>query len=73
MDLLKVAYVGEYGLEAAEQSALNLLLLIGTDDENKFEIFGDSDEGMRVKGGNSKLPEALFNSLEKQIEYCLIF
>jgi monoamine oxidase len=69
LGLLKVAYVGEYGLEAEEQSALNLLLLIGTDDENKFEIFGDSDEGMRVKGGNSKLPEALFNSLEKQIEF----
>lgn len=58
-DMVRVAYVGEYGLEADKQSALNLLLLIGTDLEKTFDLFGDSDELKRVRGGNSRLAEAL--------------
>ena len=65
-NMLKVAYTGEYGLEADEQSALNLLLLIGTDDE-EFALYGDSDEAMRIKGGNGKLPQALVEKLRGQV------
>lgn len=57
---VEIAYVTEYGLDAGRQSALNLLLLIGTKvDGPEFEIFGESDEAMRVKGGNGRLVEAL--------------
>lgn len=135
--LIKTAYIGEYGRETAEQSALNLLLLVGlptfpsavtmaetaddgdaveeegnatkTDDaesnenapmtednassptnaadsteavdaeknpEEKdaetpplepdtFRMYGESDEAMRIQGGNSRLIEALLKALEK--------
>ncbi len=59
---VEMAYVTEYGLDAGRQSALNLLMLIGTKIEpgaKEFELFGESDEAMRVAGGNSRLVEAL--------------
>lgn len=58
-EIVRLAYVGEYGLEAGRQSALNLLLLIGTDVDGKFDMFGESDEMKRIRGGNSRLAEAL--------------
>jgi monoamine oxidase len=65
--LLDVAYTTEYGLEAAEQSALNLLLLI---DPNPmpFRIFGESDERFHVRGGNDLIPKALAERLGERIE-----
>jgi monoamine oxidase len=67
-DLLEVAYVTEYGLEADEQSALNLILLIGTDTEEGFEAFGESDERFTVKGGNQRITDELAKRLEGAIE-----
>lgn len=52
-DLLSVGYVTEYGNELADQSSLNFLTMIGTE-EDKFEIFGGSDERFRTKGGNDQ-------------------
>lgn len=62
--LIKVAYTGEYGMDPQHQSALNLLVLIGTDTTDDFHMFGVSDEAMRVQGGNSNLVEALINALQ---------
>jgi monoamine oxidase len=67
-DLLEVAYVTEYGLEAAEQSALNLIMLIGTDTESGFEAFGESDERYTVKGGNQRVVDELAKRLDGAIE-----
>lgn len=67
--LLDVAYVTEYGLDAGEQSALNLLLLIGTDvSEGEFEAFGESDERYKVVGGNQRVTDELAKRLPGQIE-----
>lgn len=63
-ELLHVAYVTEYGLEADQQSALNLIMLIGTDTEAGFEAFGESDERYTVKGGNERVVEALASRLD---------
>ncbi len=63
-DLLEVAYVTEYGLEAAEQSSLNLILLIGTDTGSGFEPFGESDERFTVKGGNQRVVDELAKRLD---------
>lgn len=49
--VLDVAYRGEYGLENTEQSALNLIYLLGLDTD-AFRIFGDSDERYHVHTGN---------------------
>jgi monoamine oxidase len=59
MDVLDVAYRGEYGLPTGEQSALNLVDFIGTDVQHGFQVFGDSDEAFRIAGGSSSLPEAI--------------
>lgn len=65
--LIKVAYAGEYGLDPQEQSALNLLVLIGVDTQNGFAMFGASDEAMRIQGGNSCLVEALVKALTSHV------
>lgn len=67
-DLLEVAYVTEYGLEADEQSSLNLIMLIGTDTESGFEAFGESDERFTVKGGNQRVVDELAKRLDGAIE-----
>jgi monoamine oxidase len=65
--LLDVAYTTEYGLETAEQSALNFLLLL---DPNPlpFRIFGESDERFHVKGGNDRIPKELARRLGDRVE-----
>jgi monoamine oxidase len=59
IDLIRVAYVGEYGLEASEQSALGLIYTISPSTKNGFKMYGDSDEAKKIRGGNSALIEAL--------------
>ncbi|MCC6546058.1 FAD-dependent oxidoreductase [Candidatus Sumerlaeota bacterium] len=66
--LLETAYVTEFGLDATEQSALNLLTMIGTDSSlDDFEIFGESDERYKIKGGNDQIISALAGALGGQI------
>jgi monoamine oxidase len=65
--LLDVAYTTEYGLEIAEQSALNLHLLIDAN-PSPFRIFGGSDERFHVRGGNDLIPKALAERLGDRVE-----
>jgi len=65
--LLEVAYVTEYGLDVGDQSALNLIFLVGTDLDEGFRIFGDSDERWRVAGGSDVVARRLTDHLEPQI------
>jgi monoamine oxidase len=64
--ILKSAYVGEFGLECEEQSALNLIYLIGSDDPDPFRIFGASDEKYHVHGGNDQITSALAKAIEPE-------
>ncbi len=64
---LEVAYVGEYGLDAGEQSALNLIATIDTDLEDGFSLFGASDERYKIRGGNQSIPLALARRLSDRI------
>jgi len=57
--MLEIAYLGEYGREVAEQSALNLLLLIGADGARDLSIYGESDELFHAKNGSDSFPTAL--------------
>ncbi|MGH8066474.1 MAG: flavin monoamine oxidase family protein, partial [Candidatus Entotheonellia bacterium] len=62
------AYKAEYGLEAEEQSCLNLLLFIHADKRSKFTPFGVfSDERYHVKDGNDQIVQGLANELANQI------
>jgi monoamine oxidase len=69
-ELLDVAYVTEYGLDAGEQSALNFVFLIGTgdlEDAEVFQLLGESDERYKVRGGNQRIVDELARRLEPQI------
>jgi monoamine oxidase len=62
--LLDVAYVIEYGADSTEQSALNLVFLLGFQPAaNSLSIFGESDEKFHIRGGNQQLPEAIARHL----------
>lgn len=66
--LLAVAYTIEYGADAGEQSALNLLFLLGSAQKGPLRLFGNSDERYRIKGGNDQLTELLAKELKGQIK-----
>ncbi len=66
--LLDVAYTTEMGLEIDQQSALNFLTFIGTEDKHAFKIFGESDERFHVRGGNDLIPHGLATKLSDAIE-----
>ena len=63
--LIGTAYIGEYGLDPEEQSALNLLLLIGADTAAGFKILGSSDESKRIAKGSDAVAHALAASIKK--------
>lgn len=68
-DLLDAAFTSEFGLGIGQQSALNFITMIGTDtSKGKFEIFGDSDERFKIKGGNDTLISELARRLGNRIK-----
>lgn len=67
LTLIEKAYVGEYGLDADQQSALNLLLMLQPSCGPHFEMFGDSDEAMRIQGGNSRVVDALAAAIKEDV------
>jgi monoamine oxidase len=66
--MLRTAYVIEYGRDAEEQSALNLITYLEPETKDGFKIFGSSDESKRIKGGSSMLPNALVKALEGKVK-----
>lgn len=66
--VLGSAYRGEYGRELSQQSALNLIYLIGSDEPDPFRIFGDSDERFHTHLGNQTFPDTLAERLPGQIQ-----
>ena len=65
--VLENAYSSEFGLEAQEQSALNLLLMIGTT-PGSFAMFGESDERFHIAEGNDSIPLKLAERLKRPVE-----
>jgi monoamine oxidase len=62
--LLDVAYNIEYGAETTDQSALNLVYLLGYGAKpGNFAVFGKSDERYHIVGGNESLPKAIAATL----------
>ena len=62
--LLDVAYVIEYGADSKEQSALNLIFLLGFQPQkHSLSVFGESDEKFHIRGGNQQLPERIADHL----------
>jgi monoamine oxidase len=62
------AYNTEYGLETNEQTAINFLYLFTVNPgNNRYEVFGLSDERYKVIGGNQQIPTGLYNNLGSQV------
>jgi monoamine oxidase len=62
--LLNAAYNEEYGAETTDQSALNLIYLLGYKaGPGTWSVYGASDERYHIVGGNSNLPVAIANAL----------
>ncbi|MBC7978098.1 MAG: FAD-dependent oxidoreductase, partial [Myxococcales bacterium] len=62
--LLDTAYSIEYGADSTDQSSLNLLYLLGFQPtETQLDVFGESDERFKIRGGNQRLPEAIARGL----------
>jgi monoamine oxidase len=65
--LLDVAYNIEFGAECSDQSALNLLYLLGYVGQGRLRLFGKSNEKYHVRGGNDQIASALAAALAGQI------
>lgn len=61
--ILTTAYRGEFGRETSEQSALNLVYLVGSDDPDPFRVFGESDERWHAHAGSDAFATALATRL----------
>ena len=62
--LMDTAYTVEYGADSADQSALNLVYLLGFGKKaSELSIFGESDERSHIIGGNQQLPQAIADYL----------
>ena len=61
--LLDVAYNIEFGAECDQQSALNLLYLLGYVGQGQLRLFGKSNEKYHVRGGNDQVALAMAAAL----------
>jgi monoamine oxidase len=66
--LLDVAYTTEYGVDSDRQSCINLLSMMSLDTSDGFDIFGDSDERYKIRGGNERLIDGLAAQLAGNIK-----
>ena len=70
--LLDVAYAIEYGADTTDQSALNVVYLLGgneqTDAGDAFDVFGLSDERYHIRGGNQQLPARIARHLRSPVQ-----
>lgn len=65
--LLDTAYFIELNSDTREQSALNLVYLLGYQPSwNELHMFGQSDEKYHLRGGNQQLPQAIAQQLGAQ-------
>lgn len=67
-DLLRVAFTTELGLEPDELSCIVMLEMFSLEGD-KMELFGESDERYRVRGGNDQIPRLLADKLGDVVQY----
>ena len=65
--ILEVAYIGEFGLEADDQSVFNLLRLIDFKTPAAFHLFGESDERFHIRTGSDTLTTRLAEAVAGQL------
>ncbi|WP_206957235.1 flavin monoamine oxidase family protein [Trinickia acidisoli] len=72
--LLATAYLTEMGVEVDQQSCLNMLTVLPLDTSDGFNIFGESDERYKIRGGVEQIAQALGAELasELHLEHALV-
>ena len=68
-DYLNVTLTREYGMEAAEQSAVNFLIMFDApaNQDGDYELFGSDHEVFKIKGGSQHLTDALYQQVKDQV------
>jgi monoamine oxidase len=70
--LIDIAYATEYGADTSDQSALNIVYLLGgasqTEAGNALKIHGTSDERYHIRGGNQQLPARIAKHLRNPVQ-----
>jgi monoamine oxidase len=67
--LIDLAYTVEYGGQTSDQTALNLLALLGYQPSSgAFSLLGLSDERYHIRGGNAQLPMAMAAALTHPVK-----
>ena len=70
--LIDVAYAIEYGADTTDQSALNIVYLLGANKQIEagegFHVFGPSDERYHIRGGNQQLPARIAKHLRNPVQ-----
>jgi monoamine oxidase len=61
--LFDVAYAIEFGADTRNQSALNLIYLLGYSGQGQLRLFGPSNEKYHVHGGNDRIVAGLLTRL----------
>lgn len=70
LNFLIEAFVTEYGLNADQQSSINMLFLTDTDTSSgEYAVFGESDERYKIAGGNQQITDRLADAVIDQIIY----
>ncbi|CAG0905778.1 unnamed protein product, partial [Darwinula stevensoni] len=66
--IIEKSYESEYGSNISEQSAINFLSMMLPQVGKTFEVFGQSDEALKIKGGSTQLVEALTEKVKDKIK-----
>ncbi len=68
-NFLNVLLTREFGMEASEQSAINLLIMFDAPavSEKEYEIFGDAHEVFKIKGGSQHLTDKLYQHIKNNV------
>ena len=68
-NFLCTIFTSEFGLEANEQSALNILTMFvaPVNSENNYQLFGNEHEVFKIKGGSQHLTNTIASSLKNNI------
>jgi monoamine oxidase len=69
-DFFRSAYITEYGVELDSLSSLPIIDILGHNQsaDSKVELFGESDERYKIRGGNDRIIQELTKRLQSQIE-----
>lgn len=69
--LIDVIYTAEYGMESAEQTAMNFLVTIKPPDSSAngvYRIYGDDHEIYKIKGGSQTIADKLFAKQQSSVK-----